>query len=114
YLCVFLFFFQAQDGIRDFHVTRVQTCALPIFFSWKYGSNAMFDRVEDMVATTLSNMALDPYFHEKKPGLTLDELAQKVYYLEQEIGRASCRERVKIGRRGGERERETQRVGRRR
>src|SRR5690606_40887621 len=24
------FFFQAEDGIRDFHVTGVQTCALPI------------------------------------------------------------------------------------
>src|SRR5690606_39431448 len=29
-MCVF-FFFQAEDGIRDFHVTGVQTCALPIF-----------------------------------------------------------------------------------
>src|SRR5215475_7637589 len=29
---VFLFFFfQAEDGIRDFHVTGVQTCALPIW-----------------------------------------------------------------------------------
>src|SRR5690606_39554301 len=27
----FGFFFQAEDGIRDFHVTGVQTCALPIF-----------------------------------------------------------------------------------
>src|SRR5690606_40418145 len=27
---VVLFFFQAEDGIRDFHVTGVQTCALPI------------------------------------------------------------------------------------
>src|SRR5690625_6094513 len=26
-----LFFFQAEDGIRDGHVTGVQTCALPIF-----------------------------------------------------------------------------------
>src|SRR5690606_40891079 len=26
------FFFQAEDGIRDFHVTGVQTCALPILF----------------------------------------------------------------------------------
>src|SRR5690606_40921549 len=26
------FFFQAEDGIRDFHVTGVQTCALPISF----------------------------------------------------------------------------------
>src|SRR5690606_40927379 len=30
YFFVF-FFFQAEDGIRDFHVTGVQTCALPIF-----------------------------------------------------------------------------------
>src|SRR5207253_5790590 len=40
-LC-FLFFFQAEDGIRDGHVTGVQTCALPIYFdlafsaSWDY------------------------------------------------------------------------------
>src|SRR5438874_11154422 len=26
-----LFFFQAEDGIRDLYVTGVQTCALPIF-----------------------------------------------------------------------------------
>src|SRR5690606_40346373 len=30
-----VFFFQAEDGIRDFHVTGVQTCALPI--SGKHG-----------------------------------------------------------------------------
>src|SRR5690606_40568206 len=24
--------FQAEDGIRDFHVTGVQTCALPIYY----------------------------------------------------------------------------------
>src|SRR5690606_40267602 len=29
-LCLAVFFFQAEDGIRDFHVTGVQTCALPI------------------------------------------------------------------------------------
>src|SRR5205807_3172067 len=27
-----LFFFQAEDGIRDYKVTGVQTCALPILF----------------------------------------------------------------------------------
>src|SRR6266446_8834665 len=27
---MFLFFFQAEDGIRDYKVTGVQTCALPI------------------------------------------------------------------------------------
>src|SRR5207245_4118764 len=29
---VFVFFFQAEDGIRDATVTGVQTCALPISF----------------------------------------------------------------------------------
>src|SRR5262249_58132305 len=28
---MFFFFFQAEDGIRDWSVTGVQTCALPIF-----------------------------------------------------------------------------------
>src|SRR5205085_7929079 len=28
---LWLFFFQAEDGIRDLTVTGVQTCALPIF-----------------------------------------------------------------------------------
>src|SRR5690625_7657723 len=30
YSTSFVFFFQAEDGIRDGHVTGVQTCALPI------------------------------------------------------------------------------------
>src|SRR5690606_39814522 len=30
------FFFQAEDGIRDFHVTGVQTCALPIYSIAQY------------------------------------------------------------------------------
>src|SRR5207249_7989218 len=31
---VIIFFFQAEDGIRDRNVTGVQTCALPI--SWRF------------------------------------------------------------------------------
>src|SRR5690606_41188847 len=34
------FFFQAEDGIRDFHVTGVQTCALPI---WDFAGGAAGD-----------------------------------------------------------------------
>src|SRR5690606_40216808 len=30
-------FFQAEDGIRDFHVTGVQTCALPIYLALASG-----------------------------------------------------------------------------
>src|SRR5690606_40660638 len=37
----FFFFFQAEDGIRDFHVTGVQTCALPISSSLGYTNTTM-------------------------------------------------------------------------
>src|SRR5690625_6911860 len=37
-ICFFFFFFQAEDGIRDGHVTGVQTCALPISESGCEGS----------------------------------------------------------------------------
>src|SRR5690606_39661758 len=37
-----LFFFQAEDGIRDFHVTGVQTCALPIFSNLFKGFLGLF------------------------------------------------------------------------
>src|SRR5690606_41172304 len=39
-----IFFFQAEDGIRDFHVTGVQTCALPICATRGVGEAV---RVED-------------------------------------------------------------------
>src|SRR5207245_6936732 len=32
----FVFFFQAEDGIRDATVTGVQTCALPIYQRWDH------------------------------------------------------------------------------
>src|SRR5439155_17615996 len=32
-----VFFFQAEDGIRDGHVTGVQTCALPIYVALAKG-----------------------------------------------------------------------------
>src|SRR5690625_7644260 len=35
----FFFFFQAEDGIRDGHVTGVQTCALPIFSGLELASS---------------------------------------------------------------------------
>ena len=41
--CV-VFFFQAEDGIRDWSVTGVQTCALPIS---DHFAGAAADEVED-------------------------------------------------------------------
>src|SRR5690625_5896272 len=38
------FFFQAEDGIRDGHVTGVQTCALPISqIAWKHDVQCMIE-----------------------------------------------------------------------
>src|SRR5256885_8685714 len=36
-----VFFFQAEDGIRDYKVTGVQTCALPILSSPVLSPNGM-------------------------------------------------------------------------
>src|SRR5690606_10098957 len=51
-LCVVFrfFFFQAEDGIRVFHVTGVQTCALPIYEA---------DYLADFHAGTTSVQAAD-------------------------------------------------------
>src|SRR5437870_12969077 len=43
---LFFFFFQAEDGIRDGHVTGVQTCALPITF---YRDETKRDKLLDVL-----------------------------------------------------------------
>src|SRR5256885_11002701 len=40
---IFFFFFQAEDGIRDYKVTGVQTCALPISHAFLYSGGRMLD-----------------------------------------------------------------------
>src|SRR5207253_4707892 len=44
FIFYFFFFFQAEDGIRDGHVTGVQTCALPISMAWAWPSSARSPR----------------------------------------------------------------------
>src|SRR5438093_13614529 len=43
YFSFFFFFFQAEDGIRDWSVTGVQTCALPIAFHLPWRRPAVHD-----------------------------------------------------------------------
>src|SRR5690625_8035432 len=54
---IFFFFFLAEDGIRDGHVTGVQTCALPIYV----GQHAVGDAAEVMIAQLLSSRRLRSY-----------------------------------------------------
>src|SRR5688500_19714200 len=54
-VCVFcFFFFQAEDGIRDYKVTGVQTCALPICPETMLGDTGVAvhpddDRYKDLI-----------------------------------------------------------------
>src|SRR5690606_40411909 len=56
------FFFQAEDGIRDFHVTGVQTCALPIctdmFTDWNLILSDMDQYPADRLAYNLNTSDL--------------------------------------------------------
>src|SRR5205807_3247634 len=47
FVIVCLFFFQAEDGIRDYKVTGVQTCALPISL---FEHAVVVQRLDDEVA----------------------------------------------------------------
>src|ERR1019366_4324215 len=58
-----LFFFQAEDGIRDWSVTGVQTCALPIYqCRWELTYMALAPRLR-----IISPWKIDA-FREKFPG----------------------------------------------
>src|SRR5688500_19283290 len=87
------FFFQAEDGIRDYKVTGVQTCALPISAIeawpgsqnvpeiWSFGTGARSAAIAARHGTAFGYSL----FHDP----TSDDTATV-----NEIGRASCRERV--------------------
>src|SRR2546429_2702359 len=91
-ICLF-FFFQAEDGIRDVAVTGVQTCALPIS---RFGSVAPPITKIEVSADGPGDGIIDRrepstrYAREVKTGKPESD----VWPHENEIGRASCRERV--------------------
>src|SRR5688500_19117001 len=86
YILLFIFFFfQAEDGIRNYKVTGVQTCALPIYL-----------RIQEV------ELALEHFVLGDLPDLesTLADLEERIggreVLLRVEIGRASCRERGSV------------------
>src|SRR5207253_7808493 len=86
---VLLFFFQAEDGIRDGHVTGVQTCALPIFLLfWDPGHDCR-------AANAGRSVVCAPSRQTESMIVPLNEITVLPLRF-FEIGRASCRERVLI------------------
>src|SRR5207302_2950534 len=101
-----IFFFQAEDGIRDFHVTGVQTCALPISGRGRNPSARPLEisgRGEGITVLTV----LDAEVVRRRCNDDVDAvgrpLLKHLHAIREveaagrsEIGRASCRERVAI------------------
>src|SRR5256885_10318529 len=87
------FFFQAEDGIRDYKVTGVQTCALPIcphvvtrhVGTFEEATSDELGQSMDLVQAAVR--ALRSAYHPD--GFNLGANQGRV----AEIGRASCRER---------------------
>src|SRR5256885_4229577 len=87
------FFFQAEDGIRDYKVTGVQTCALPILVL-VLGTSAHRSRARARalaVALGLRSSVRFSFLCARAPPRTC---VLRVYDRRVQIGRASCRERV--------------------
>src|SRR5688500_20406618 len=89
---VFFFFFQAEDGIRDYKVTGVQTCALPISSNPSARSTGNEGRRPLAGRSAASYGRLMTVDHAITTATrTLDEVDLGSVAIE--IGRASCRER---------------------
>src|SRR5690606_40662595 len=94
--------FQAEDGIRDFHVTGVQTCALPIStrtinINLQAGANTIrtvsttANGGPNMDHVTITGAAGSSVSSQSSSSVASGEV---LAFPGAEIGRASCRERV--------------------
>src|SRR5688572_30875373 len=85
----FFFFFQAEDGIRDLTVTGVQTCALPIFAGAmdNYGGDGAQHNARFWLRPEDQLFLYFPHDLDYFGSTTMAVIGN-------EIGRASCRERV--------------------
>src|SRR5690606_40984146 len=92
----FSFFFQAEDGIRDFHVTGVQTCALPISPASPAAPPAPArGRASPAAAARRRRPTAAAAPPAPRPA-TRESIRPDMPRPVPEIGRASCRERVQV------------------
>src|SRR5699024_11290697 len=70
-----LFFFQAEDGIRDRNVTGVQTCALPISYRLGQNEDGIFS---DSTALQKLTSYAQLFNMDKESGLEISESTPQV------------------------------------
>src|SRR5690606_40216307 len=94
------FFFQSEDGIRDFHVTGVQTCALPIcfvgpttVFAFMQAMGLINDHAEGCI--TRDEVARARETFTRPDSGPASRTRRDAVHGPTEIGRATCRERVR-------------------
>src|SRR5690606_39951943 len=96
------------DGIRDFHVTGVQTCALPIFELLKAPPSGEEDFLLDLFSQRIPAGVDDAAYvkaaflsalakgKDQCPLIDRTRAVELLGTMLGEIGRASCREREEI------------------
>src|SRR5256885_9239153 len=96
------FFFQAEDGIRDYKVTGVQTCALPISITLG-ATEAIFSAVQAVIGAGDEAIAFDPAYDSYEPAVRLAggrcvrlPLAQPGFRYDWERARAAVTERTRL------------------
>src|SRR5690606_40726518 len=98
---------QAEDGIRDFHVTGVQTCALPIWFGIGAPSKtppAIVGLLNKEIRAGLADPAIKKRLSDLGGTIFASSPAEFKKFVAAEtekwakIGRAASRERRKRGR----------------
>src|SRR5688500_20199390 len=87
------FFFQAEDGIRDYKVTGVQTCALPIFTAIPGTTRDLLTERADIAGLSLS-LIDTAGVRDTTDVVELEGVARAKA---AEIGRASGRDRGESG-----------------
>src|SRR5690606_39675703 len=89
-----IFFFQAEDGIRAFHVTGVQTCALPIFPVGKGGGEGSTSLASSPVSSSATKA-------KHLPCPWANAVSSESWSLASPARPAAIRSTTKIGRASG-------------
>src|SRR5690606_40045576 len=88
---------QAEDGIRDFHVTGVQTCALPISSNRSYIQSALALQIDQARggAVWLQSFGDDPWPAVARAALgsVVGELLQPVHRIHEQMPQVRSEER---------------------